>query len=194
MKVIAGVDEVGRGSLFGNVVAAAVVLPKGAVITNLNDSKKLSPNQRTLAAKVIKEQSSDYSIAQASAEEIDQFNIHQASLLAMKRAVEGLQMKIDEVWVDGKYCPNVNFFVKAFIRGDALHSCISAASILAKVARDQQLLEMDKYYPEYGFAQHKGYPTLKHIQAIKSYGLIKGYRTSYKPVAEVISKKYNCFD
>ncbi len=190
-KLIIGVDEAGRGALIGNVVAAAVILPNDFDASLLVDSKSISEKKRNDSAKYIKEIALAYEIGQASPQEIDKLNIHHATLLAMKRAVTGLNYKLsktDEVWVDGKFAPELNFITKTFIKGDSLHSCISAASILAKTYRDNQLIELDKKYPNYGFAKHKGYPTKAHTKALQKFGILDNlYRKSYKTIKNLNS-------
>ncbi len=186
-KLIAGVDEVGRGPLAGPVVACAVILPHEHGLEGLTDSKKLSESKRDKLAGAIKEVALSWKLAQVGPEEIDRINIFQASLLAMKKAVEGLNLDPDEVWVDGKHVPNISFPTTAIVKGDALVSSISAASILAKVARDQLMVEMAAAYPGYGFDQHKGYPTAKHREALKALGVSEIHRKSYAPVKKVLA-------
>ena len=185
--VIAGVDEVGRGPLIGNVVTAAVILPADCDLP-LNDSKKLSERKREILAEQIKQQAVDYYIAWATPEEIDELNILQATFLAMKRAIEGLKTPFDLVQVDGNKCPKIRHRCEAIVKGDGLIAQISAASILAKVARDQEMKELDALYPQYAFSQHKGYPTKLHLQKIHELGLIDGYRKSFHPVQQVLQR------
>ena len=185
--VIVGVDEVGRGPLIGNVVTAAVILPQGCDLP-VNDSKKLSAAKREALFTQIQSEAIDYAIAFASPEEIDTLNILQATLLAMQRAVAQLKQPYDEVWVDGNRCPNVDKPCRAVVKGDGKVAAIAAASILAKVTRDREMQILDQRYPHYGFAQHKGYPTQAHLAAIKKYGLIEGYRHSYKPIQSILKK------
>ncbi|VAW49403.1 Ribonuclease HII [hydrothermal vent metagenome] len=183
-----GVDEVGRGPLIGDVVAAAVILPVGCKLP-LKDSKKLSESKRNALSEAIKEQAIAYAIAVATPAEIDELNILQATMLAMQRAVLELvekQHKISLVYVDGNRCPQIPLPCQSVVKGDDKVMEISAASILAKVYRDQQMFELHKQYPEYGFDQHKGYPTVKHLLAIQQHGLIEGYRTSFKPVRKML--------
>ncbi len=183
-----GVDEVGRGPLIGDVVAAAVILPTGCVLP-LKDSKKLSEAKRTQLAILIKEQAVAYAIAVASPEEIDEINILQATMLAMQRAVQKVQAsgaKISYLYVDGNRCPQLSCACQSVIKGDDKIKEISAASILAKVYRDQQMLDLHEIYPQYGFNQHKGYPTVKHLAAIKEFGMITGYRKTFKPIKQLI--------
>ena len=186
-----GVDEAGRGPLVGNVVAAAVILPPDFHLYGLTDSKKLSEKKRDSLYQQITEQC-DWSVAEASSVEIDQINILQATMLAMKRAIIDLQEEcskyrvktIFSVMVDGNRCPDVRNCI-AIVKGDLSVPIISAASIIAKVTRDSQMRELDKQYPQYGFAQHKGYGTRKHFIALSKYGPIKGvHRHSYIPIKE----------
>ena len=183
-----GVDEVGRGPLIGDVVAAAVILPVGCHLP-LKDSKKLSAVKREKLALQIKEQAVAYAIAIATPDEIDELNILHATMLAMQRAVLKVletQNVISHVYIDGNRCPNLTLPCEAVVKGDDKIMEISAASILAKVYRDNQMLDLDKQHPEYGFAQHKGYPTAKHLELIKKHGLIPGYRKSFKPVKQLL--------
>ncbi|GKT12353.1 MAG: ribonuclease HII [Thiomicrorhabdus sp.] len=184
-----GVDEVGRGPLVGDVVASAVILPKGCQLS-LKDSKKLTATKRELLAVQIREQAIAYSIAVATPAEIDELNILQATMLAMQRAIAQLQQAdntISYVYVDGNRCPSISLPCEAVVKGDDKIMEISAASILAKVYRDQQMLELHQQFPQYGFDQHKGYPTAKHLEVIKLYGLLPGYRKSFKPVKQLLS-------
>lgn len=174
---IAGVDEVGRGPLAGAVVAAAVIFKKP--IEGMADSKVLSHKRRVVLAERIKSEALCYAYGRVEAEEIDQINIHQASLLAMKRAIEGLSVRPEHVQVDGKYAPLVDMPCEAIIKGDALVDVIGAASILAKVARDDEMQVLDMQYPGYGFAQHKGYPTALHREALKRLGPCAIHRHSF---------------
>lgn len=183
---LVGVDEVGRGPLVGNVVAAAVILPD-AFNLPLMDSKKLSEKKLRIYSDAIKQQALGYAICHATPEEIDQLNILHATMLAMKRAVESLTLAFDKVLVDGNRCPDVTQDCEAVVKGDASVLSISAASILAKVARDEEMIVLDEEYPQYGFAGHKGYPTKAHIEAIHEHGLIEGYRKSFKPVKMLLS-------
>ena len=184
---VAGVDEAGRGPLVGSVVAAAVILDPNNPIEGLNDSKKLSEKKREKLFKEIQEKALAWAIAEASHTEIDEINILQASLLAMRRAVEALAIPAEHVLVDGNKVPQgLVVSCDAVIGGDAIHAEISAASILAKVTRDHQMFELDKCYPEYGFAQHKGYPTKAHFAAITAHGVIEQHRRSYAPVKKAL--------
>ncbi len=184
---IAGVDEAGRGPLVGSVVAAAVILDPNNPIDGLNDSKKLTEKKREKLFIEIQEKALAWSIAEASAQEIDEINILQASLLAMRRAVENLVLQPEKVLVDGNKEPQgLLMTCEAIIGGDALHAEISAASILAKVTRDRQMVVLDQQYPHYGFAKHKGYPTKAHFEAIAQYGVIAEHRRSFGPVKRVL--------
>lgn len=183
---VAGVDEVGRGPLVGPVVAAAVILDPACPIEGLRDSKKLSEKRRMQLAEEIRTAAVSWSIAEASAQEIDAINILQASLLAMKRALQGLQMKPHHVCVDGNRCPDWSGSIEAMIGGDDQHPAIMAASILAKVERDAQMLRYAERYPDYGFAQHKGYPTRAHLQALQEHGVTPWHRRSFAPVRRAL--------
>jgi len=186
MMYIAGVDEVGRGPLAGPVVTAAVIL--NGPIEGVTDSKKLTPAKRKKLATAIKAQAVCYAYGRAEAEEIDRLNIHHATLLAMKRAVDGLSVSPIEVLVDGLYTPQISVPCKAIVRGDSLVLAIAAASILAKVLRDDEMEAMDAVYPGYGFAQHKGYPTVAHRAALQLLGPCAIHRRSYAPVNENLGK------
>lgn len=188
-RVIAGVDEVGRGPLAGDVVAAAVVLGPEHGIVGLNDSKKLSEKKREQLFDVIKERCQAWCIARASVEEIDEINILQASLLAMKRAVEGLGCSPDHVFVDGNRLPDWQYQSEAIVQGDSRVAEISAASILAKVQRDREMVELDAVYPGYGLAGHKGYPTKAHMDALKNLGPSAIHRRSFGPVKVLLAQK-----
>ena len=184
---IAGADEAGRGPLVGSVVAAAVILDPENPIEGLNDSKKLSEKKREKLFVEIKEKALAWAIAECSAQEIDEINILQASLLAMRRAVEKLEIQPDHVLVDGNKVPQgLSMSCDAVVGGDAIHPEISAASILAKVTRDHEMVELDQKYPQYGFAKHKGYPTKAHFEAIAQHGVIAEHRRSYGPVRKVL--------
>ncbi len=180
--LMAGVDEVGRGPLAGDVVTAAVILDPQKKIAGLNDSKKLSEKKRNSLFEEIKQSALAYSIARCCVEEIDEINILQASLLAMKRAVEGLLIQPEHVLVDGNKIPNWIYSAEAVIKGDARVECIAAASILAKVTRDREMVAFDAIYPGFGFAKHKGYPTQLHRDALKKLGITPIHRRSYAPV------------
>ena len=182
--IIVGVDEAGRGPLVGSVVAGAVILPNDFNLPELTDSKKLTEKKRDTLYDLITQQC-QWAIGESSAEEIDEINILQATMLAMKRAVEGLDIKYDQVLVDGNRCPDL-YNCSAIIKGDLSEPAISAASIIAKVTRDRQMYELDKVYPQYGFAQHKGYGTKVHLQALEEYGVIKNqHRVSFSPVSKM---------
>lgn len=187
-ELIAGVDEVGRGPLAGDVVAAAVILDPQKPIAGLTDSKKLSEKKRELLAVEIRSKALAWSIARASVAEIDELNILQASLLAMKRAVETLVIQPQRVLVDGNKLPKWHYQAEAIVQGDSLVPAISAASILAKVQRDNEMLELDKRYPGYGLAEHKGYPTAKHLAAIQTLGVVEIYRRSFGPVRKILER------
>ena len=180
--LVAGVDEVGRGPLAGPVVAAAVILDPDNPVEGLADSKKLTEKRREALALEIKEKALAWSICRADVEEIDQINILQASLLAMKRSVESLTHQPELALIDGNHCPKLDCAMEAIIKGDSKEPAISAASILAKVARDTEMVEMDDKYPGYGFAKHKGYPTKQHREAIIKLGVTEIHRKSYAPV------------
>jgi ribonuclease HII len=183
----AGTDEAGRGPLVGNVVAAAVILDPNFEINGLADSKKLSEKKRELLFEQIKEHSLAYGIGEASPNEIDELNILWASMLAMTRAIQALNIQPDMVLVDGNKTPkNLTIPAIAVVKGDARVKEISAASILAKVTRDRQLYELDRQYPQYGFASHKGYPTVAHLEAIKKFGILDCYRKTYGPVKSLL--------
>ncbi|MCP4488895.1 MAG: ribonuclease HII [Gammaproteobacteria bacterium] len=185
-KIVAGVDEAGRGPLAGSVVAAAVILDDDHVIPGLTDSKRLSPGQRQNLEIEIKEKALAWSIAEASHNEIDTINILQASLLAMKRAVLQLDHRPQLVLVDGNRLPDLsNYEMQAIVKGDLSEPCISAASILAKEFRDRQMIELDQVYPQYEFARHKGYPTALHRELLKQHGACPVHRLSFKPVRDV---------
>ncbi len=183
---IAGVDEVGRGPLAGPVVAAAVVLDPNRPIDGLCDSKKLTKRQREHLYALIERYAIAISLGRAEVSEIDQMNIFHASLLAMKRAVEGLHIRPDKVLIDGKFCPDITLPCQAIIKGDVTESAISAASIIAKVTRDQEMAQWDQQYPGYGFAQHSGYPTKQHIAALSEIGVCPIHRRSFAPVAKCL--------
>ena len=187
MSLLCGVDEAGRGPLCGPVVAAAVILDPARPIEGLADSKKLSDKRRDKLALEIREKALAWAIAEASVEEIDRLNILHASMLAMQRAVAGLARRPDRVVVDGNRCPPLDLPCEAIVKGDALVQEISAASILAKTARDAQLVELDRLYPQYGLAGHKGYPTAAHLKALRAHGACEIYRRSFAPVRDIIA-------
>lgn len=181
-------DEVGRGPLVGSVVAAAVILDPDNPIQGLNDSKKLSEKKRESLFVEIQEKALAWAIAEASHAEIDEMNILQASLLAMRRAVEGLNISPEHVLVDGNKIPQgLAMSCDAVIGGDSIHAEISAASILAKVTRDREMVILDQQYPQFGFAKHKGYPTKAHFEAIAVHGVIEQHRRSYAPVKKALA-------
>lgn len=182
----AGVDEVGRGPLAGPVVSAAVILDSSLEIDGLDDSKKLSEKKRLELSRKIKESAIAWNLASASIKEIDSLNILQASLLSMKRAVEGLKIIPEKVVCDGNYKPDISIECEAIIKGDSSVKSIMAASIIAKVTRDELMKDLDKIYPAYGFKKHKGYPTKFHLDALKLLGPCKIHRLSFKPVKESI--------
>ncbi|MDO9888958.1 ribonuclease HII [Glaesserella parasuis] len=188
-KLIAGVDEVGRGPLVGAVVTAAVILDPNQPIEGLADSKKLSEKRRLALAEEIKAKALCWSLGRAEPDEIDQLNILHATMLAMQRAVAGLRIQPDFVLVDGNRIPTLPMPAQAVVKGDSFVAEISAASILAKVARDQEMDELDKQFPEYGFAQHKGYPTKLHFEKLESLGATPYHRKSFAPVAQRLTKE-----
>lgn len=186
---LAGVDEAGRGPLAGAVFAAAVILDPSRPIKGLADSKQLSAARRESLAQSIREYSLSWSIAFATVEEIDRINILQASLLAMKRAVDALEVEAVEICVDGLHVPAVSCPARALVEGDRLVPAISAASILAKVSRDAEMIEWDVRYPAYGFARHKGYGTAEHLAALRQHGPCPIHRTSFAPVREALAQQ-----
>lgn len=180
--LVAGVDEVGRGPLIGDVVTAAVILDPEKRIEGLRDSKKLSEKKRESLATQIREEAIAFAVGRASPLEIDELNILHATMLAMKRAVESLSVAADSALIDGNRLPDLNIPSKFVIKGDDTYACIAAASILAKVERDADMRELDLQYPEYGFAKHKGYPTKAHLEAIQKFGILDAHRRSFGPV------------
>ena len=185
-KLVAGVDEVGRGPLVGDVVTAAVILDPANPIAGLNDSKKLSEKKRLALFDEIKEKALAWAIGRASPEEIDELNILHATMLAMQRAVAGLKVTPELVFIDGNRCPALPMPSMAVVKGDSRVAEISAASILAKVTRDAEMTELDKVFPQYGFAQHKGYPTAFHLEALAQYGATEHHRRSFAPVKRAL--------
>lgn len=185
-NLIAGIDEAGRGPLAGPVMAAAVILNPEKPIQGLKDSKKLSEKQREELFLQIQANALAWSFARVEADEIDRINILQATLLAMQRAVENLKIAPQLALVDGNQAPKLLCAIKTIINGDQLEPAISAASIVAKVLRDREMIRFDQIYPQYGFAKHKGYPTKQHIIALKKYGPCEIHRLSYAPVAQEI--------
>ena len=187
IKYIGGVDEVGRGPLIGPVVAACVVLPKDFILEGLTDSKKLSEKKRNIFNEYIKENALAYGIGVISPEIIDKVNIYEASKLAMLEAIKQVREKInlEHILIDAMPL-NLDIPTTSIIKGDSLSISIAAASVIAKVYRDSLMYELDEKYPLYGYSSHKGYPTKKHLEAIKQYGLIEGYRKTYGPVKEIL--------
>ncbi len=186
--LVAGVDEAGRGPLAGPVVAAAVILDELHPIKGLADSKKLTPQRRAQLFDEIRAKALCFSVAEASVQEIDQLNILQATLLAMRRAVEGLRLSPKLVLVDGNRLPVLSMRAEAVVKGDALVAAISAASILAKVTRDRWCEAVDQQHPAYGFAKHKGYGTAMHLAALQAHGACPEHRTTFRPVTEVLGR------
>jgi ribonuclease HII len=185
--LIAGVDEVGRGPLAGAVVAAAVILDPNQPIAGLNDSKKLSAKRREVLAIEIRSKALAWSFGRAEVEEIDSINILQATFLAMQRALEGLSIQPNLVKIDGNRCPKSPYRMEAIVGGDATVAEISAASILAKVVRDAELVALDALYPQYGFAKHKGYGTAQHLAALREHGATPIHRRSFAPVRDALA-------
>ncbi len=186
--LICGVDEAGRGPLAGPVYAAAVILGREFNTEGLRDSKKISESKRYILAEKIKQNSLAWSIGICTAGEIDELNIHQATLLAMQRAIKGLSgYPSIKIMVDGLFCPQVDFSCEAIVKGDDKIAEISAASIIAKTERDLKMIEIDKAYPAYQFRKHKGYPTKFHIEMIKSQGLCEYHRRSFSPIKEMLA-------
>ncbi|KFE31654.1 ribonuclease HII [Vibrio mimicus] len=184
--MIAGVDEVGRGPLVGDVVTAAVILDPNRPIVGLNDSKKLSEKKRLALFPEIQEKALAWSVGRCSPREIDELNIFQATMVAMQRAVAGLAVQPDLVLVDGNKVPTLPTDAQAVVKGDLRVAQISAASIIAKVIRDHEMEELDKQYPQFGFAKHKGYPTAAHFAAIEQHGVIEQHRKSFGPVKRAL--------
>ena len=184
-KLVAGVDEVGRGPLAGPVVAAAVILDPARPIEGLADSKKLSEKRREALAAVIRERALTWALGRAEVEEIDRLNILQASLLAMQRAVADLQPQAEFALIDGNRCPRLACPSEAVIKGDDRVAVISAASVIAKVARDHEMVELDQHYPGYGLARHKGYPTRAHIESLQRLGVTDIHRRTFGPVRRI---------
>jgi ribonuclease HII len=185
--LMCGVDEAGRGPLAGPVSAAAVILDPTRPIEGLADSKKLSEKQRDQLAPIIRERALAWAVAYAEVDEIDTVNILQATLLAMRRAVLALPIQPQQVLVDGLYCPQTGIPSKAIVKGDSKIAAISAASILAKTARDELMLKLHTQYPQYGFDRHKGYPTAAHVAALREHGVSEVHRRSFRPVREALS-------
>jgi len=185
-EFVAGVDEAGRGPLAGPVYAAAVIFPKGLVIDGVNDSKKLTEKKREQLYDVIKENAIAYSIVSVDEKEIDEINILNAAMKAFKMALDELSQKADFALLDGNRAPQMDIPYEAVVKGDAKVQAIAAASILAKVERDRYITEMDKIYPQYGFAKHKGYPTKDHKEAVAMYGPSPIHRLTFKGVSEYV--------
>ncbi len=185
-RLIAGVDEVGRGPLVGDVVTAAVILDPNNPIEGLNDSKKLSEKKRLALFPEIQEKALAWSVGRCSPAEIDQWNILQATMVAMQRAIAGLSIEPDFALIDGNRVPQLNMAAQAVVKGDLRVAEISAASIIAKVVRDSEMEVLDALHPEFGFAQHKGYPTKAHFEAIEKHGVIDQHRKSFKPVRKAL--------
>ncbi len=186
--IICGVDEAGRGPLAGPVYAAAVILDDARPIEGLADSKKLSEARRDALAPLIRQHAAAWAVAHASVEEIDELNILRASLLAMKRAVQALDVQPQEVWVDGLHCPDTGLPGRAIVKGDSTVAAISAASILAKTARDAAMVQLHAQYPRYGFDVHKGYPTAAHLAALREHGPSAVHRRSFRPVKDLLER------
>ncbi|EGR07895.1 ribonuclease HII [Vibrio cholerae HE48] len=184
--MIAGVDEVGRGPLVGDVVTAAVILDPNRPIMGLNDSKKLSEKKRLALFPEIQEKALAWAVGRCSPQEIDELNIFQATMVAMQRAVAGLRVQPDLVLIDGNKIPKLPMEAQAVVKGDLRVAQISAASIIAKVIRDQEMEALDKQYPQFGFAKHKGYPTAAHFAAIEQHGVIEQHRKSFGPVKRAL--------
>ena len=185
---IAGVDEAGRGPLAGPVIAGAVILDPGKPIEGLRDSKRLSASRRDELFDQIRERALAWAVGRADVEEIDRINILQATMLAMSRAVEALQPYADHALIDGNRCPDLSCTSQAIIKGDSKVPAISAASIMAKVTRDREMLDLDMRYPGYGLTQHKGYPSKAHIEALENLAVTPVHRRSYAPVRRIIQR------
>ena len=186
--IVCGVDEAGRGPLAGPVYAAAVILDPARQVRGLADSKVLAPERREILAARIKQRAVAWAVACASVEEIDRLNIHHASLLAMQRAVEALRVPPQEAWIDGRHCPRLACRARAIVDGDALHRPISAASILAKTARDAEMRALHLRFPNYGFDRHKGYSTPQHLELLERFGPCEIHRRSFDPVRVFFEK------
>ena len=191
INLIAGMDEVGRGPLIGPVVTACVILPKDFVLEGLTDSKKLSEKKREEFYDYIMEHAISVGIGMMDETVIDEVNIYEATKLAMYQAVEKSKVKPEHVLIDAMKLDKLEMPSTSIIKGDAKSISIAAASVIAKVTRDRMMIELDKKYPIYGFKSHKGYPTKKHIEAIKEYGLINGYRKTFKPISEMVKELEN---
>lgn len=189
VQLLCGVDEVGRGPLIGAVVTAAVILDPAKPIAGLTDSKKLTEKRRQLLAEQIKQQALCWALGRAEPDEIDQLNILHATMLAMRRAVAALSVKPEWVMVDGNRTTDFGIPATAVVKGDLLVPEISAASILAKVARDEEMQLLHQAHPQFGFAEHKGYPTVAHLAAIRQFGVLPEHRRSFKPVRQVLEQQ-----
>ena len=189
INYIGGVDEVGRGPLIGPVVTACVILPKDFVLEGLTDSKKLTEKKREEYYDYIMNNALCVSVGMMSEEVIDEVNIYEATKLAMYQAINNSKIKPEHVLIDAMKLEDLDINSTSIIKGDAKSVSIAAASVIAKVTRDRMMIELDKKYPMYGFKSHKGYPTKKHVEAIEKYGLIEGYRKTFKPVSEIVAKK-----
>ena len=188
--LFAGVDEAGRGPLVGSVFAAAVILPAHYDLPKLTDSKKLTEKGRDELAPLIKEQALAYCIASANVAEIESLNILHATMLAMKRAILGLGLEPHEVLIDGnRVPPELPYAARAIVKGDLTEPAISAASVLAKTARDAEMYALDKLYPEYGFGRHKGYGTPEHLAALEQYGVLAEHRVGFKPIKDMVQRE-----
>jgi ribonuclease HII len=185
-ELLAGVDEVGRGPLFGDVVTAAVILDPNNPIDGLADSKRLTDKRRDVLFDEIKAKALSWCVARANVEEIDRLNILHATMLAMQRAVEGLEVRPEFVLIDGNRCPSLSIACQSVVKGDSKVAAISAASILAKVTRDREMIALDRHYPQYGLAKHKGYPTAAHLAAIAEHGITPYHRRSFGPVKKLL--------
>lgn len=188
IELVAGVDEVGRGPLIGPVVAAAVILPKNYKLDGLNDSKKLSEKKRNEYYEIINKDALAIGVGIIDEKIIDEVNIYEATKLAMIDAINALKIKPEHILIDAMPL-NLNIPTTSIIKGDAKSLSIAAASVIAKVTRDNMMYELDKKYPNYGFGNHKGYPTKKHIEALKEYGVIEGYRKTYAPIKDMIEER-----
>ena len=190
IEFIGGVDEVGRGPLVGPVVTACVVLPHDFKLEGLTDSKKLTEKKREEYYEYIIKNCTAYAVGECSPEEIDKYNILEATKIAMKRAIDDVskQLNLDYILIDGNMKFDLDKPYLSIVKGDAKSISIAAASVVAKVTRDRMMIELDKKYPMYGYKDHKGYPTKKHIEAIYKYGLIDGYRKTFKPICDIVEK------
>ena len=188
INYIAGVDEVGRGPLIGPVVTACVILPKDFILEGLNDSKKLTEKKREEYYSYIMEHALSVKVGMMDEKVIDEVNIYEATKLAMYQAIENSKITPEHVLIDAMKLENLKMPSTSIIKGDSKSISIAAASVIAKVTRDRMMIELDEKYPMYGFKSHKGYPTKKHVEAIEKYGLIEGYRKTFKPISEMVGK------